>query len=194
MNRPVSFINERTAEYVLVPKLAGLLGASFESVVPVFYWKSREGSAASLRLHGNRGVRAIAMFARRPKTTTDDGSIYMKINEAVVQFAARAQAFGIPTVAAMPLARTVWDLPSSQTVLVDLASIRAETVLCVDDGHGPVAPLLTAGCLRKVADTAIEAPWSSLTEAMSELCLAGERHRWFPGAGYKPVHFLVTSR
>jgi hypothetical protein len=65
--RVQSFVNERTAEYVLLPRVRDQLHAWFGLVVPLFYWKSREGGTASLKIHGHERVRAIAMFARCPK-------------------------------------------------------------------------------------------------------------------------------
>jgi len=49
---PKSFINERSAEYILVPNLKSILLEKFSTVTPLFPWATREGSVLSKQIHG----------------------------------------------------------------------------------------------------------------------------------------------
>jgi hypothetical protein len=113
-----SFISERSAEYILAPKLAGILGKYFSRVIPLFFWSTREGSNISLSCHPLQTVRIINVFARRPKITTpNQPSIEVKFNNSILKAAQFSSSLDIPTFAGVPLASSILDL----TLEVDCA-------------------------------------------------------------------------
>lgn len=62
-----SFISEHTAEYIILPPLINAIEKKYSSVLPLFYWSSREGGS-----HGRDSLRfnnykVIAVYPRRPK-------------------------------------------------------------------------------------------------------------------------------
>lgn len=63
---PAGFMSERTAEYVLVPDIMHRLRQEFSSIVPFYYWASREGSVKVAHSYSGH-VRVVAAYARRPK-------------------------------------------------------------------------------------------------------------------------------
>jgi len=42
--KPTSFVNKRSVEYILARNLADELSAEYGTVVPIFFWKTREGA------------------------------------------------------------------------------------------------------------------------------------------------------
>ena len=65
--RAISFMCEHTAEYALVWDLASAFGHFAGTVVPFYFWSSREGASMSLACSDARPVRVVAAYARRPK-------------------------------------------------------------------------------------------------------------------------------
>lgn len=102
---PTSFISEHTAEYALVPSLVGILSRHFSSIIPVYFWATREGSTIAGRSVGPQHVRVIAAYARRPKVINpEDSMVLMRINARLLHAGAAGLDVGIPVFAGVPLA------------------------------------------------------------------------------------------
>lgn len=100
-----SFISERSAELILVPRLIEELREFYPSITPVFYWVSREGSKMSHDSFQHRKVRILVLYARRPKIEfVGSGEIQIKINQLLFNRAAKYKQVGMPVIAGCPLA------------------------------------------------------------------------------------------
>src|SRR5688572_15100048 len=102
---PSSFINERSAEMILVPHLITALAAHHLKVTPIYYWVSREGGGVSAECFRNHPVKLLALYARRPKVNYPGGNrIYVMMNELLFGKAEIFRSKGIFAFAGLPLA------------------------------------------------------------------------------------------
>jgi hypothetical protein len=107
--KPKAFVCERTAEYLLVPRLVSMLSAVVPNVVPFYFWSSREGSPVSRDCDSGVGVRLVSVFARRPKIMRGARDrIVMKINRELLEAANVAVRSGIPMFAGVPLVSSIF--------------------------------------------------------------------------------------
>ena len=96
------FMNEHTAEYVLVPDLIGRWGHTDTQAVPFHFWHSREGQAKT-RDSYEGPVRVVVAYARRPKVRfVDDFQIIVKFNRVLFEHASILRNEGIPVLAGVP--------------------------------------------------------------------------------------------
>lgn len=205
-----SMMNERTVEYTIVPKLLRSLSEHFGNVIPLFFWKSREGNRTSLAIHGGSRVRLIALFARRPKLSEDSGLIWGKINSEVRDFAYEAAQIGVLTIAGFVPANTLFDLgqPIAPFWIPLWESANPEN--CEEDmffvDTSQQDPLLIGADLKPYPVVSLtdiceaanercrEMDWGRAIVAMSELRqnLHGHGfHSWL--GGYKPVYFVIPA-
>lgn len=104
-----SYFSERTAEYSILPPLVAYLAKRFGRAAPMYYWSTREGNTVAREVHANQRLRVLAVFARRPKVW--DGSVIRAtMNPELFDFAHRAKALGIPTVAGLAAVANVFEL------------------------------------------------------------------------------------
>lgn len=109
--KPKSFVNERSVEYILASNLADELSAEYGTVVPIFFWKTREGSKAAAEGMIGRGVRLLTVFARRPKIFhPDDLAVIMKVNRMLFRAADASYEVGSPVFVGIPLASSLLQL------------------------------------------------------------------------------------
>jgi hypothetical protein len=100
-----SFLSEHSVEYALVPNLVGHLTVKFRSVIPIFFWSTREGNATARSSFHDVPVRILSVFARRPKISASHPNlIFMKINTQLLVYATKSAQHGIPTLTGIPLA------------------------------------------------------------------------------------------
>ena len=98
-----SFICEHSAEFVLIPLLTQLFSAHKQNLIPLYFWKTREGSSISKRCDHNTPIRLLAMYARRPKICDPDQDyILVKINDILFERAYYLKENGIPTIVGVP--------------------------------------------------------------------------------------------
>lgn len=207
MREPVSYICERTAEYVLIPELIKYLKERYSFVTPIYPWMTRELSRFSREMHGATSLRMLGLYARRPKIMTgDDNSIYIKINREIVMASAVARDFGIPMIAGCPLARNLIELGSCDKFLwVDLNSISpsdADSVIVVDElawhktsGEG-IATFDLAQAMQTTELAVRQIDLNTLAESIKAIGMArwGESyHPYYFAGGYKPVYFLMAD-
>ncbi len=113
-----SYINERTAEYYLVPALKRILEKDFYDVAPVFPWLSREFSKISKELHNSDKFSLLAMFPRRPKVGPDEcRTIYAIINSELEEFCEVCEQYDVPVIAGCSNASTFWNLSRGDDVV-----------------------------------------------------------------------------
>jgi hypothetical protein len=106
-----SFICEHSAEFVLIPHLTQLFSAHKQDLLPLYFWKNREGGQMSRRCDPGKPIRLLAMYARRPKVSEPgQDCVSVKINDALFERAHYLKENGIPTIAAVPLVSSIMDL------------------------------------------------------------------------------------
>jgi hypothetical protein len=106
-----SFICEHSAEFILVPNLCQLFSEHDKNLIPLHFWKTREGSSKSIRCDDHKPLRLIAMYARRPKIRIpNQNSITVKINYDIFEHALYLQDNNIPTIIGVPCVSSVLEL------------------------------------------------------------------------------------
>ena len=106
-----SFISEHTGEYALIPDLRRRLSPRYRNIVPIYFWSSREGNVRMLEKLRPMPVRLLTAFARRPKVDKrHPGTIYLKVNKELVEYAHASEPLGLPVIAGIPLVSSVFDL------------------------------------------------------------------------------------
>lgn len=99
-----SFVSEHSIEYVLVPQFAEILSSDYKTVIPIYFWHSREGGNISKDCFKNKFVRIVALYARRPKISSAyQESIYVKFNEVLFERARMFKEKGILVFAGVPV-------------------------------------------------------------------------------------------
>lgn len=207
-----SVMNERTLEFTLVPVVQAALEERFDRAVPIYFWKSREGNRHSLATHGDRPVRLLALFGRRPKMAAGGAAIEGKLNHQLLEFAKQAHEFGIASIAGFSPVRALFDLaklPTMHWILLwqvkqddgwgdvffhSVPTTGEETL--IDTNGLPLPVVSTADIPVAVHNTSNVMSFAAAVEAMSQLrsALSGDRG-FFPwwGSNYKPVYFLIPS-
>jgi hypothetical protein len=205
-----SLMNERTLEFALVPVVQKVLEEHFDRAVPIYFWKSREGNRHSLAIHGDRPVRLLALFGRRPKITAGGAAIEGKLNLELLWFARQAHELGIASIAGFCPVTTLFDLAKHPTMYwvliwqvtqedgwrdVLFRSVPTATGEKLIDTNGlplPVVP--TEDISLAVHETSKVMSFAVAVEAMSQLRSAltggGGSYPWWR-SGYKPVYFLI---
>ena len=127
-----SFISERSAEYILVPKLIYILKRYFSKSIPLYFLSTREGSSISRACHPLQPVKIISVFARRPKITTPNQfSVEVKFNLSLFETAQRLMPLGIPTFAGVPLASSIFDLSlETDCAWFEIAGNNNDDIVC----------------------------------------------------------------
>lgn len=204
-SRPIAFMCERTAEYVLVPALGRILQCAYKTTVPFWFSAAREGSAvadipASFRL--------LAAFARRPKVLTPgDREVTVKFSQVLFEVARKAWSLGIPVLAGVPLVSALEGLadrpecswffiqdhsgsPNDVIHRIDLVERR----LLTENHESVEGPLSVERLLSHLGGTTKLYRWPEAMLALKELRRRDEqRYFYFPfGASpYRPFFFAL---
>jgi len=203
------FYSEHTAEYVLAPRLATILRSAFKTVIPFYFWANREGTNLSKLMAPASPVRLIAVFPRRPKHEGPEAnSLLAKLNAELYDHANVAQALGIPVIAGLPLAWSLFDLsmetdcawfaitatkgpPADVLLEVD----KAGQILCAD-GTPPLAnqPLSDDEIREMALRKAKPMTWEAAIHAIRESRRGRMTWRFpFWGGSRKPFHIACID-
>lgn len=173
----------------------------------MYFWATREGSRVAQERHASQRFRVLVVFARRPKVL-DGSNMLGKINRELFEFADRAVAYGLPSVAAFPAVGDLFELGRNfQTYWFPLAGLQhQDTHFKVHLSRPDIGPELLDGCqlpsweLDDVGDALGAAPmliWRDAMLAIRDVRLA---HRVVPSVGfiggggnYMPVYVLVPD-
>lgn len=206
---PTSFMSEHTAEYALVPDLVGLLAEHFSTVIPLYFWATREGSRVGRGTRIDAPVRVVAAFARRPKVSNPgDEKILVKINDALFAAAQAGEEVGIPVLAGVPLVNSLAQF--SMVVRCAWFHITAAPqswwdaefwIPMSDDGahshvelpHGVVGPLTGTHVVEAVDSQCRDLCWEEALDSMRHVKIAGGHQHPIFGGGYRPF-FLVMAQ
>ena len=204
---PTSFISEHTAEYALVRSLVGILSQQFSTIIPVYFWATREGSIIAAKSVERTHVRVIAAYARRPKVVNPyDNIVLVKINALLLQAGAAGLDVGIPVLAGVPLASGLLQfsietpcswfhingrVPGDQDVeiCISLSGEAQESNSC---RPGVVGPLTANDLLSIVQSEARAMPWDVAVDCIRRVRSSGEKGmRGFFFSGYRPFYVVV---
>lgn len=206
-----SYLCEHTAEFILVPRLKSILGSRFGLVIPIYFWKSREGNSLSLQIHKDHVIRLLAMFPRRPKLMApEDKMIWVKVNRALLEFSYAALRVGVPAIAGVPLARSFSELSEDrEPIWIKLGNGSHKDIIFEVDIFGrKIQSICSEGHSLKMIeerdipdlleDKASRMSWPHAIDVISELRAENYRDDFFGKfffiGGYKPVYFLVFER
>ena len=206
MPEPISYICERSAEYVLIPELVRKLKEKYSFVTPIYPWMTREGSRFSKEHHAAVRFKVLGLYARRPKISNSDDLISVKINQEIVISAAVGYRLGIPMIAGCPLARNLIELGRCDRFLwVDLKKVSSSdvdfTILVDGSSHRGCFEKYVIGdledVLRSVELDAREIDLSTLVEYVKTITMAGKGsgayHPFAYMGGYKAVYLLMAD-
>jgi len=106
-----SFVSDHSAEYLLVPAITKVLRAEYSTIVPLYFWLSREGGLHARETHEGSPFRAVALFPRRPKFELGKHRrIYVTINESLKESALVLRNRGIPSLVGCPIIESFWQI------------------------------------------------------------------------------------
>ena len=199
---------EHTAEFVLIPRIKRVLADCYEKVVPIYYWKTREGSLLSKEIHKYYKVRTLAVFPRRAKIKRlQPTTIFGKINKELIEFAKLSRSRGIPAIAGWPIVSTIDELDDSkQPVYLNLSEqyneefifeidISTLDFVSVDPASVLVEFISEEEIPNIIGSSGYQMDWENALEVINELRMS-VRHNFFymPFGGYKPVYMLIFNQ
>jgi len=202
-----SFLSEHSVEYCLVYRLNQLMSPRW-NVIPLFFWRSREGSTISKMCDRGEQIRVMAVYARRPKLSSPgDDAIIMKVNDHVFSRANYLTMQGIPVFCGVPLVSRVldfrmdspcaWFYLASKNTYIDeelLLDVKTGAVRSRTDGSSiePVDEHRIASIIEKSISP------MKLSDAIQKLNFKegeGLRVRFPPFGGiYKPAYLFMAER
>lgn len=205
---PRSFFSEHTAEFILVPRMQALLSDSGLQVVPITYWKSREGNALAASRNYGRSFRLVALFPRRPKLLDGRDQIFGKVNWQLFQFASESLPRGIPVFAGLPVISSLWEctgmtpvqwlsLNSGSDSDVEFVIDRSTLSCSFSIQNTCCAPIPSHDVLLNAMNRARVCEWNDAMNLLEELrrfsISQGSWRPPFGGPRYKPVYFLILE-
>ncbi|AMP98685.1 hypothetical protein AY601_1773 [Pedobacter cryoconitis] len=195
----VSFMNERTVEYLLLPKLINILKEHYAIVIPFYYWITREGGQLTGKRFEGKEFNIISFYPRRPKVNSKDNEhIIFKINQELFEKSTILIPKGIPVLTGVPLIHTIVDIAeSSKTYWTALSSIGSEVIVKLDiDSPDDLKNPLFVGSLNLDAQTTLKRAkkmdWFSFQKILEEVRYNAPMRSFFGGA-YKPIYLILMN-
>jgi len=198
-----SFISEHTAEFCLIPQFAAMLSQQYQTVIPFFYWSSREGGIMAKQSMDGQLLKVVALYARRPKIDKVlQPIVQVKFNERLFERAKFLEDNGIPVFAGVPLISSLFDYkltsPCAWFSFIENGNEELINVTLENnstDINPNVKQLDTANILNKINDECKTMKWDQANEYFK--LKKGFRSRLYNGFGmwgeiYKPVYFVLA--
>jgi hypothetical protein len=207
------FMNEHTAEFILVPDLVQKLRGTCGGIVPFHYWKSREGQAKARDSYSGF-VRLVAGYARRPKVERlHDPTVTVKFNTVLFDHSCALKAVGVPVFAGVPVVSTFSDFGLGSRCIWFLIEgtegfhrdvtgrvfVEYDGLAC-PDLIGPVrGPLSDEAIVAAMVERSEAFSWSEMFRRidsvnqemrMNSACGAGWYNRFMP---YKPFYLALLQ-
>lgn len=105
-----SFICEHSVEFIIVPDLYKIFSNRYKKIIPLYFWKSREGSVVSYQCNKNIPLQVLVVYARRPKVICPNQDVILvRVNESIFEHALYLEENGIPTLIGFPRISTIMD-------------------------------------------------------------------------------------
>jgi hypothetical protein len=202
---PSSYLNEHSAEFVLVPQFGNILALSYQQVTPIHFWSNREGGSISRKCMPNWPVQIAALFARRPKVSLPFQSfIEVKFNERLFSAAQFLEGKNIPVFAGVPLTSSLDDFHfSTRSLWFRLQSHGREEIIKISlsgeliEGSKSAIMLDATDIISAVENICKPMAWKEAIEHFRQLkngIAVGYSRHSFWGDPYKPVYFLMTKQ
>ena len=195
-----SFMSEHSVEYYIVPEFTRILSTRFATVLPLFYWATREGNSTSRTRNVPRDrLTVCALFPRRPKFVTES-VLAMKVNAEVIDSARQLNSVGVPTFLGIPLVQSIWELGGEfkrrwfHLAAGEGASREFEIEIHSDrETHCDIARSIEPDEVVRIFESnAIPMFWVDAVAELARLKRDNSWNRFFFGPLYKPVYFLVA--
>lgn len=196
-----SFVSEHSVEFVLVPQFAEILSVGYETVVPIYFWHSREGGNISKDCFRNRAVRIVVLYPRRPKVANAyQLEIEVKFNEVLFEQSRQLKEKGIPVFAGVPLASSLDNFtvttncawfkinPSGYEEIIQLPCDVPTQILSQN-----IRQVSEVEILSIINEDSSQLSWPKAIEFLRELRNRSSYVRFwsFMGDTYKPTYFLL---
>ena len=210
-----SFISERSAEYILIPKLCGILAPHFRKIIPLYFWSTREGSGISRACSAFQKVRVINVFARRPKVwAPHQPSIEVKLNKVLFEVAQESLSLGIPTFAGVPLASSIFDLSFDlDCIWFDLMELNNEIIYQIslegdilsklegdtlsksESNNKTDGVIKEANLIESIFSKCDLVEWRDAVESLRTIRRGGQYGTFYSifGSGYRPFHLILLD-
>lgn len=206
---PTSFISEHTAEYALVHSLVSIFSVEYANVIPMYFWTAREGASMASRSVGERRVRVVTAYARRPKVNDPtDTTVLMKVNSLLLRAGAIGAQTGIPVFTGVPLASGLlqyslntpccWfyisnEYPDDRDINISL-DLSGERQGGDSSSSGVSGPLQADEVLSIVKQHSRLMCWEEAVDCMRRVRSRGEiGMRAFYFSGYRPFYIVLPS-
>ena len=202
----ISYCSEKTTEFSLVPAFSSLLN-ELGDIVPIQYWKTREGNKTSDAIHGTEPVFLVALFARRPKDKVGKKrEVQGKINSYVFEFNNLAKKYEVPVFCGMPIAQNLFEMNCSkkvwfhispnakkdQEVIFNLTNCGNVDINSV--GHG-IEQVRYENIVDVIRERCPMMTWSQAMNIMSDLNRKPGDGLWFTRTWYyKPIYFIIKQK
>lgn len=195
-----SFISEHSAGFVLAPNLGAILAASYSTVIPIFFWATREGTDFASEGFAGRRVKVLTVFPRRPKMDPKlPGCLFLKLNEQLFRYAQASRNSGLPVLAGMPLAKNLGELtfgcPCVWVHLTGVDEEPADETFELKPQTDQRTPRWKRAHAEQILKLLAAAPAMEWREAAGSLRQARSASNTMPGwpygSGYRPFNLLV---
>ena len=195
-----SFISEHTAEFVLVPKLLYLLNESFAQVIPIYFWATREGNSFSVSEIGDKRVKILSLYPRRPKIYGYEKNLFLKVNYYLVHRNKYLQENGICNFFGVPIAKSLLELGLNTKCNWFYLEKNAE---CFDqefpiintiptNRKGLIGPLKKQNILNYIESISQEMEYSDFVKIIRNREMRGNFNPFFSNQ-YKTVYFVLHN-
>jgi hypothetical protein len=194
-----SFISEHTAEFLLVPQFIHALENRFSEIIPIYFWRTREGSNIAKASFRFRSVKLVAMYPRRPKIASIREEIFeIKFNQILFTRCQHLVGLGIPVFAGVPNAFSIEQLTSQcPCIWFQIKPSGSESIyraqddeIIDDDNIQQIEPPLISNI---VATEAVSRSWEDALSVMVGMSLQSGVRGLFMGDNYKPVYFILPD-
>lgn len=199
-----SFISEHTTEYFLIPQLCDILSKTYNNIVPLYFWQSREGDNISKEIHKNYNLKLLAFFPRRPKLERPSSNkIICTINDSLFEYSNKAIKHGIITIAGIPLISSILEFRMHKSLWFQIKNIEQPYIyLSIDKSNNAITgndndciKILDEKSFSNIYDNSMSYNWETAISIMKELRHTSDMgyNRFFYGDHYKPTYILMFS-
>lgn len=204
--KPIGFMSENTAAYALMPDLVGHLSTHDRRIIPLRFSSTREGARTADQSMGQRRVKVLAGYPRRPKVIhAGDETILVKINGPLFASARAGAGLGIPVLAGVPLVSSLLQfsigVPCAWFLIEPVEKADTEFNLRLSQPrevknlvNGVSWPLTPEEIADIAASRCREMDWMLAAEGMRSVKEQEQGYRGPFGVGYTPFFLVMTAK
>lgn len=197
-----SFVNEHSVEYLIVPKFAEILAQRYYSIIPLYFWSSREGGNLSIECTGKEKFTIVALYARRPKVKEPNQErVEIKLNHSILRVSDYLREHGISAFAGVPNVSTLLDFQigaecswlqlkkeshSDQFAYLDIKSRNIHS-----DSSSLRCGVSGKQILNIIKNISTPMSWPTAVTIIKEAWMLYDNALFWRFSQYKPVFFLL---